>query len=142
MADFKKHIEDYKAEALLKANKKVKRLNLDLKMTNEKMKELKDENTVLKNLIKKIKNSDKITRRMRNADFELYAEGVPMIREEYIDTLKIQLCDLFRRKLELEGKKDTEKNKALRHYNAIAMGAVLRDIEECEKGGGIIEFDY
>lgn len=142
MADFKKHIEDYKAEALLKANKKVKRLNLDLKMTNEKMKELKDENTVLKNLIKKIKNNDKITRRMRNADFELYAEGVPMIREEYIDTLKIQLCDLYRRKLELEGKKDTEKNKALRHYNAIAMGAVLRDIEECEKGGGIIEFDY
>ena len=142
MADFKKHIEDYKAEALLKANKKVKRLSLDLKMMNDKLKELKGENTALKDLIKKIKNSDKITRRMRNADFELYAEGVPMIREEYIDTLKIQLCDLFRRKLELEGKKDTEKNKTLRHYNAIAMGAVLRDIEECEKGGGIIEFDY
>lgn len=142
MADFKKHIEDYKAEALLKANKKNKRLALDLKMMNDKLKELKGENTALKDLIKKIKNSDKITRRMRNADFELYAEGVPMIREEYIDTLKIQLCDLFRRKLELEGKKDTEKNKTLRHYNAIAMGAVLRDIEECEKGGGIIEFDY
>lgn len=140
--DFKKHLEDYKAAALLQANKKVKRLNLDLRLQDEKIANLKKENEELKKFVRTIKNSRNVTKRMTNADFELYAEGVPMIREDYIDTLKIQLCDLYRRKLELEGRKDTKKNRTLRHYNAIAMAAVLRDIEECEKGEGIIEFDY
>jgi SMC interacting uncharacterized protein involved in chromosome segregation len=140
--NFKKHIEDYKAAALLQANKKIKRLSIDIKLQEEKMANLKKENEELKKFVRTIKNSRNVTKRMTKEDFELYVSDVPMIRSEYVSELKIQLCDLYRRKLELEGKKDTEKNRALRHYNAIAMSAVLRDIEQVEKGEGIIEFDY
>ena len=140
--NFKKHLEDYKAAALLQANKKIKRLSIDIKLQDEKMANLKKENEELKKFIRTIKNSRNVTKRMTKEDFELYVSDVPMIRSEYVSELKIQLCDLYRRKLELEGKKDTEKNRALRHYNSIAMSAVLRDIEQVEKGEGIIEFDY
>ena len=140
--NFKKHLEDYKAAALLQANKKIKRLSIDIKLQEEKMANLKKENEELKKFIRTIKNSRNVTKRMTKEDFELYVSDVPMIRSEYVSELKIQLCDLYRRKLELDGKKDTEKNRALRHYNSIAMSAVLRDIEQVEKGEGIIEFDY
>ena len=140
--NFKKHIEDYKAAALLQANKKIKRLSIDIKLQEEKMANLKKENEELKKFVRTIKNSRNVTKRMTKEDFELYVSDVPMIRSEYVSELKIQLCDLYRRKLELDGKKDTEKNRALRHYNSIAMSAVLRDIEQVEKGEGIIEFDY
>lgn len=137
--DWKKHIEDFKAEKLLKANQKNKRLAIDMRLLKERMAKLKEENAELKQQIRDIKNADPKTRKMSQEDFKLYNEGVALVRSEYLNSLKQQFADLYRRKLELEKNKDTEKNRLKRHINAISMGSILDEIEEnAEK----IDFKY
>lgn len=137
--DFGKHIEDFKAEKLLKANKKIKRLQIDMCLLKERMAKLREENSDLRKRIRDIKDSVSKTRKMTMEDYRLYNEGVALVRSEYIDSLKKQFTDLYRRKLELEKLKDTEHNRLKRHINAIALGSVLDEIENnAEK----IDFAY
>lgn len=128
--DWKKHIEDFKAEKLLKANQKNKRLAIDMRLLKERMAKLKEENAKLKAIIKQQKESNPTTKKMTKEDYQLYLDGVALVRSEYLNTLKQQFADLYRRKLELEKNKDTEKNRLKRHINAISMGSILDEIEE------------
>lgn len=140
--DWNKHIDDFKAEKLLKSTKKIKRLQIDIKLLNEKMSKLREENAELKRQLRDIKDASPVTKRMTKEDFALYNEGVALVKSDYLGSLKQQLADLYRRKLELDGKKDTALNRTKRHLNALAMGSVLSDIEAYENGDRLIEFRY
>lgn len=137
-----KHIDDYKAEKLLKVNQKNKRLQIDMRLMKERMVKLREENEKLRQTIKKQKESNPTTSRMTSEDYNLYLDGVALVKSDYINSLKQQLADLYRRKLELDGKKDTALNRTKRHINAIAMGSVLSDIEAYEANRGAIKFKY
>lgn len=139
---WEKHIEDFKAEKLLKANQKNKRLQIDMRLMKERMAKLREENAKLKAIIKKQKDSNTSTKKMTNEDYDLYLNGVALVKSDYLSSLKQQLADLYRRKLELDGKKDTALNRTKRHINALAMGSVLSDIEAYEANRGAIKFKY
>ena len=127
--DWNKHIEEFKAEKLLKANQKNKRLLIDIKLLKERMAKLREENSALRQTIKKQKDKDATTRKMTKEDYQLYLDGVALVRSDYINSLKQQLADLYRRKLQLDDMKDTSTTRLKRHINALAMGKVLHDIE-------------